>query len=141
MRRTAGLLAMVGVALVLSGAMSGCEFTGVNNQPLTFTKGGGDDDMRITVYMENAVNLVPNSEVKVNDVTVGAVRTIEFDGWRAQLTLGVEQGTRLPANVAAKIAQNSQLGAEYLELEVPKCLVAATRKVDTREGVTVRTAE
>src|SRR3546814_4847763 len=48
MRRTAGRLAMVGVALVLSGAMSGCEFTGVNNQPLPFTKGGGDDDMRIT---------------------------------------------------------------------------------------------
>src|SRR3546814_14980514 len=47
MRRTAGRLALVGVALVLSGAMSGCEFTGVHNQPLHLTKGGGEDAMQI----------------------------------------------------------------------------------------------
>src|SRR3546814_1410691 len=96
--------------------------------------------MRITVYMENAVNLVPNSEVKVNDVTVGAVRTIEFDGWRAKLTLGVEKGTRLPANVEAKIAQKSLLGAEYIELEVPEGMVAEKEQMASRARSEERTS-
>lgn len=100
--------------------VSGCEFTGINNQPLPLTKGGGENDLRVTVYMRNAVNLVPNSEVKVNDVTVGAVREIEFADWQARLTLSIEEGTFVPADAVARIGQKSLLGAEYLELAAPE---------------------
>ena len=50
----------------------------------------------VTVTMANVGNLTPNSEVKVNDVTVGSVRTIAFKDWKAQLTLGIEGGVQLP---------------------------------------------
>jgi len=117
------------LSVVVALALSACEFTGINNQPLPLTKGGGDGDMRITVYLENAVNLVPNSEVKVDDVTVGTVRSIEFDGWRAKLVLGVEAGTPVPANVNAKIGQKSLLGAEYLELDVPDGVTPSEQQI------------
>lgn len=104
---------------VLALLASGCGFTGINNTPLPFTEGSGDDAITVVVQMANAVNLVPNSEVKVDDVTVGSIRKIEFDSWRAKLTVGLNAGTRLPSNAVARIGQKSLLGAEYLELAAP----------------------
>jgi phospholipid/cholesterol/gamma-HCH transport system substrate-binding protein len=112
--------AVVVTALITSAlGVSGCEFRGVNDYPLPFTKGGGAGATTVTVYMADAANLVPNSEVKVGDVTVGSVRRIRFDHWRAKLTVGLEPGVRLPSNATAKIGQKSLLGAEYLELASP----------------------
>jgi len=114
--------ALVGLALVLVAvriATGTFTFTGVNSMTLPFSKGGSDDDYTVTVYMDNVANLVPNSEVKVSEVTVGSVRKIELEGWRAKLTIGLERGTELPANTTARVAQKSLLGAEYLELDPP----------------------
>jgi phospholipid/cholesterol/gamma-HCH transport system substrate-binding protein len=108
----------VAVAL-LAFSTAGCGFAGVNSQPLPLSKGGGSDALNVTVEMENAANLVPNSEVKVNDVTVGSVRRIEFENWHAKVIVGLDPGTRVPANAVAKIGQKSLLGAEYLELDAP----------------------
>lgn len=105
------------VAALATLSVGGCEFTGVNSVPLPGTKGG--DGYRVTVVMDNAVNLVPNSEVKVGEVTVGSVRKIEFTSWKARLTLGIEKDVELPSDVRATIAQKSLLGAEYLELAPP----------------------
>jgi phospholipid/cholesterol/gamma-HCH transport system substrate-binding protein len=104
------------VALV---PITACQFTGVNSIALPFSKGGRSDDIHITVEMESVANLVPNSEVKVDDVTVGSVRKIEVDGWHAKVTLGIEKGTKLPSNMHAAVAQKSLLGAEYIELSTP----------------------
>lgn len=98
--------------------LSGCEFTGVNSYSLPFTE--GSSDFRVTVKMANAVNLVPNSEVKVDNITVGAVRKIEFRDWHAVLDVALNDTVRLPRNAIARIAQKSLLGAEYLELAPPK---------------------
>jgi phospholipid/cholesterol/gamma-HCH transport system substrate-binding protein len=104
------------LALVLAVGLSGCSFTGINSYPLPFTKGGGANDIKATVYLENAANLVPNSEVKYKELTIGSVRKIEFDHGRAKLTIGVERTADIPADITAKVAQKSLLGAEYLEL-------------------------
>lgn len=114
----AGVVLAVALS-VGTGGVSGCEFRGVNDHPLPFTKGGGSDATTVTVYMANAANLVPNSEVKVGDVTVGSVRRIRFNHWRAKLTVGLDKGVHLPANATAKIGQKSLLGAEYLEMSSP----------------------
>ena len=106
-------------AMVVAASASGCGWSGLNENPLPFAAGNGDDALTVTVHMRNAVNLVPNSEVKVNDVTVGSVRRIEFDNWHARLTVGLEPAVRLPANAQARIGQKSLLGAEYLELAPP----------------------
>ena len=106
-------------ALIVATLASGCGWSGLNENPLPFAAGNGDDAMTVTVYLANAVNLVPNSEVKVNDVTVGSVRRIEFDDWQARLTVGLEPNVRLPENAQARVGQKSLLGAEYLELAPP----------------------
>lgn len=109
------ILAVTAAILVLSG----CSFTGVNSYTLPLSKGGGSDAVNATVLLENATNLVPNSEVKYREVTVGSVRKIRLDGWTAKLSIGLEADAQVPADVTAKVAQKSLLGAEYLELKDP----------------------
>lgn len=111
------LVSAFAVVRVVSGSFT---FLGVNSITLPFSKGNGDDSYTVTVYMENVANLVPNSEVKVSEITVGSVRKIELDGWRAKLTIGLEGDVVLPANLRARVAQKSLLGAEYLELREPR---------------------
>lgn len=111
------------IATVVAGsalALSGCSFTGPNSYALPFSKGGGSDAVNMTVLLENSTNLVPNSEVKYKEVTVGSVRKIELDGWTAKLSVGLEKDAKVPADVVAKVAQKSLLGAEYLELKDPQ---------------------
>lgn len=109
------LLALTGVVLV-----SGCSFTGVNSYTLPLNEGGGSDALTVTVELENATNLVPNSEVKYKEVTVGSVRKIELEGWQPTLTVGINRDARVPADVRANVAQKSLLGAQYLELVDPE---------------------
>ena len=77
------------------------------------------DTYAVQAEFTNVANLVPNSEVKVDDVTVGRVSDMRLDGWHARLTLELDGGARLPANATAKIGQKSLLGAEYVELDRP----------------------
>ncbi len=106
-------------ASLLTATTSGCGWSGLNEHPLPFAAGNGDDALTVTVHLANAVNQAPNSEVKVNDVTVGSVRRIAFDDWHARLTLGLNPDVRLPANAQARVGQKSLLGAEYLKLSPP----------------------
>ncbi|MBA8926324.1 phospholipid/cholesterol/gamma-HCH transport system substrate-binding protein [Kutzneria viridogrisea] len=81
---------------------------------------GGPPETTVLVEFGDVANLVVNSEVKVDDVTVGSVRRIELDGWHARLTLGLNTVAGLPRNATAKIGQKSLLGAEYVELAAPR---------------------
>lgn len=102
-------------------AAAGCSFTGVNSYTLPFNAGGGSDAITATVRLENTTNLVANSEVKYQEITVGSVRKIELDGWQPVLTIGLDADARVPADVTANVAQKSLLGAQYLELlKVPE---------------------
>lgn len=107
------------LALILMVLLSACRFDGITTLPLPFAPGVGENSYSITVTMANVGNLVTNSEVKVNDRTVGTVRKIRFLDWQAVLTVGLEEGVRLPSNTTVKVGQKSLLGAEYLELEPP----------------------
>jgi phospholipid/cholesterol/gamma-HCH transport system substrate-binding protein len=77
------------------------------------------DSFTVRAEFANVANLVPDAEVKVDDVTVGRVSDVRLDGWHARLTLELDDGVRLPANATAKIGQKSLLGAEYVELNRP----------------------
>ena len=77
------------------------------------------DGFIVQAEFANVANLVPDAEVKVDDVTVGRVSEVRLDGWHARLTLELDEGVRLPANATAKIGQKSLLGAEYVELDRP----------------------
>lgn len=107
------------VVLMTAALLCGCSFQGLNSIVLPGSTGTGDDGYDLEVELDNVVNLLPNSEVKLNDVTVGTVRTIEVDGWHARVGISVANEVQLPSDVRASVAQKSLLGAEYLELRVP----------------------
>jgi phospholipid/cholesterol/gamma-HCH transport system substrate-binding protein len=99
--------------------VSGCQFTGFGSLALPLTKGTGSGTYTITAEMSDVTNLPPNSEVMVNDVTVGTVTAIKFSDWHADLTISLPDSVKLPANATATIGQKSLLGAEYVALAPP----------------------
>jgi phospholipid/cholesterol/gamma-HCH transport system substrate-binding protein len=99
--------------VVIVTAVSGCS----SRFPLPSRPGVGGTT--VTVRMADVANLVPNSEVKVADVTVGTITAIRFADWTAELTLQLQPEVAVPANAIARIGQKSLLGAEFLELAPP----------------------
>jgi phospholipid/cholesterol/gamma-HCH transport system substrate-binding protein len=109
---------------------TGCEWRGINSMTLPGTAGDGDGSFTIRVQLPDAVNIEPNSRVRVNDVTVGNVMKIEREGWHALLTLRLEKGVTLPANATASLGQTSLLGSLHLELAPPKDVAPEGRLTD-----------
>ena len=90
MRRTfaAGIALLVG-----SVVLSGCDFD-VYKLPLPGGTDVGDDPMTITVEFRDVLDLVPQSTVKVNEVSVGKVTDVELDGYTALVTIELRRGHR-----------------------------------------------
>jgi phospholipid/cholesterol/gamma-HCH transport system substrate-binding protein len=109
-------LALVMVALVLSSCGS---WKGIANVPLPGGPGTGSDKMTIYVQMPDTLALNVNSRVRVADVYVGRVRSIELKNWIATLTLDLQPGIKLPVNTLAKIGQTSLLGSQHVQLDSP----------------------
>ena len=126
--RTGGRLGRIGaVALAGMTALTGCSFSGVDQLPLPGGPDIGDDPKTIKVEFANVLDLVPQSVVKVNDVSVGKVERIELAGgrgggqagWHAVVTLKLRKDTRLPDNAVATISQTSLLGEKFVALSNP----------------------
>lgn len=108
------------VLLVLALAqVAGCGFRGLNSLPLPGTTGGGPGSYTVRAEQPNVENLEPNSQVRVNDVAVGHVTTIERQGWHAVVTMTIDGDVHLPANATATIGQTSLLGSKHVELAPP----------------------
>ena len=65
----------------------------------------------------DVLDLVPQSTVKVNDVTVGKVTDVELDGYAADVTLLLRNDVDLPDNAEAEIRQTSLLGEKFVSLQ------------------------
>jgi phospholipid/cholesterol/gamma-HCH transport system substrate-binding protein len=114
LRRTAATTAGV---LLASLSLSGCQ--GVFDLPLPGGAAQGSDVYRVTVDFRDVLDLVPQSAVKVNDVTVGAVDKITLDGWHAQVRLRIRDSVKLPDNAVAELRQTSLLGEKFVSLAPP----------------------
>lgn len=114
MRRVKALLLL----LVLVLTTSACELD-VYQLPLPGGPDVGDDPMTLTVTFADVLDLVPQSTVKVDDLSVGKVTDIELDGLNAEVTLQVRKDVRLPDNATAQIRQTSLLGEKFVSLEPP----------------------
>ncbi|MGH3372541.1 MAG: MCE family protein, partial [Nocardioidaceae bacterium] len=108
-------------ALACAGALvlSGCDFD-VYSLPLPGGADLGDDPYTVDVKFRDVLDLVPQSSVKVNDVTVGKVSDIEVDGYSAVATLELRDDVELPANALAEIRQTSLLGEKFVSLKPPE---------------------
>ena len=124
-RRTAGLLA-VGLVLTSCGG-----WRGIANVPLPGGPGTGSDHMTVYVQMPDTLALNVNSRVRVADVFVGRVRSIELKNWVATLTLDLQPDVKLPTNTLAKIGQTSLLGSQHVQLDPPPDPQGQLRSGDT----------
>ncbi|MGV9840024.1 MCE family protein [Nocardia niigatensis] len=109
-----------GSVLLLAALLTaGCRFDGANSIPLP-----GNvihhGSYTVRVELRDTQNLVANSFVKADNVTVGTITSIAVRNNIAVATLEIDKGVWLPATVTARLAQTSVLGAQYLELTTPK---------------------
>lgn len=125
------------VAAVLSASLfgvSGCGALqgGLQNVPLPGGADTGSHPYRVTAEFSDVLDLVPQSLVKVNDVSVGAVRTIQLapTTWHAIVTMEVNRSVALPANAVARVRTTSLLGEKFVELAAPAAQPAQGRLAD-----------
>ena len=72
----------------------------------------------VQATFDDVVDLVPEAAVKLNDVDVGLVETIELtDGQEALVTMGLNPDAPVPKDVRAVLAKTSVLGERYIDLE------------------------
>ena len=108
--------ALMAIAVVLTSCGG---WRGIANVPLPGGPGTGSKKMTITVQMPDTLALNVNSRVRVADVYVGRVRSIELKNWVATLTLDLQPDVKLPENSLAKIGQTSLLGSQHVQLDPP----------------------
>lgn len=101
--------------------LSGCGFRGASSLSLPGGADVGDDPYTVEVEFLDVLDLVPQSGVRVADVPVGRVDSIELDeeDWTAVVTITVNGDVELPANAVAAIQQTSLLGEKFVELAPP----------------------
>jgi phospholipid/cholesterol/gamma-HCH transport system substrate-binding protein len=108
-------LALAAAGLV---ALSGCAFD-VTSIPLPGGPDLGDDPYSVQIVFNNVLDLVPQSVVKVNDVSIGRVDKIQLDGWNAKVTVKLNRDAKLPDNAVATISQTSLLGEKFVAIAAP----------------------
>ncbi|WP_262850424.1 MCE family protein [Mumia quercus] len=113
-RLTAAVATLTGFAL-----LTGCGRGNVGDLPLPGGADLGDSPFTVVVEFEDVMDLVPQSAVKVNDVSVGRVTRVSLDGWKAKVELQVNDAVELPDNALASIRQTSILGEKFVSLAPP----------------------
>ena len=108
-------LALTAVAVVLTS----CGWRGISNVPLPGGPGTGRDRLTIYVQVPDTLALNVNSRVRVADVYVGRVRSIELKNWVATLTLDLQPDVRLPENSLASVGLTTLLGSQHVQLDLP----------------------
>ncbi|MEU0313094.1 MCE family protein [Nocardioides sp. NPDC006273] len=111
-------LAAVLLLLACAVLTSGCDLR-PNSHTLPGQVAVGRDGYTVTATFDNVENLVPNSAVMADDVTIGTVTRIAVSDWKAKVTMRLKRSTRLPANVRLLIGQKTLLGAQYVEIQQP----------------------
>ena len=108
-----------GIATAAMLMLSSCGWQGIANVPLPGGP-GSSDGMTLYVQMPDTLALNVNSRVRVADVFVGSVKSIELKDWVATLKLSVDRNLKLPTNTMAAIGQTSLLGSQHVQLDQPK---------------------
>ncbi len=108
------LIAVLAAGLLLTG----CEFS-IYKMPLPGGADVGDDPIVVNAKFRDVLDLVPQSTVKFNDVTIGKVTDVELDGFNADVELTIRRDVEIPANAIAEIRQTSLLGEKFVSLATP----------------------
>ena len=107
------------LATVVAVGVSGCGFSPYK-LPLPGGADLGDHPYTVKVEFRDALDLVPQSGVRVDDVSVGKVTDIQLKGWHAVVTMQINGNTRLPDDAEATIRQTSLLGEKFVSIATPE---------------------
>ncbi|SEG32082.1 phospholipid/cholesterol/gamma-HCH transport system substrate-binding protein [Thermomonospora echinospora] len=126
LRRRPARLGLAAGATAAALALSGCGFRGVDSIPLPGGPDLGDRPVTVRAEFANVLDLVPQSVVKLNDVSVGKVTEVELargtapgQSWQAVVTFKLRRDVNLPDNARASITQTSLLGEKFVALSPP----------------------
>ena len=130
--RRSRVLRWTALAVTAAVALTGCKFQGAASFPLPGGVGGGG--YQVAIEFPDVLDLVPQSSVKVNDVTVGSVTKIELigSGYIARVTVSLKKDVVLPENTHAALRQTSLLGEKFVSLDRPTPAVGRLR-----DGMTI----
>jgi len=131
-RRTRRGMRVAALAASVSMLAAGCDFS-VYELPLPGGADVGENPYNVTVYFNDVLDLVPQSAVKVDDVTVGKVEDISLQGYTAEVRLEINRRVKLPDNAVAQIRQTSLLGEKFVSLSPPA--VGATGRLQNGEEI------
>jgi phospholipid/cholesterol/gamma-HCH transport system substrate-binding protein len=108
-------------AVALAVTTTACTANGVSDINLPGGADLGSHPYHVTAQFRNALDLVRQSAVKVDNVAVGQVSDISLGGGGryAVVTLEINGDVHLPANTTATIDQTSLLGEKYVALTRP----------------------
>jgi len=109
-------IAAVAATVVSALALSSCS---VYDIPLPGGPDVGSNPITVHIMFRDVLDLVPQSTVKVDDVTVGKVTSIKLDGYTADVTVKLPKSVDLPDNARAEIRQTSLLGEKFVSLSKP----------------------
>jgi phospholipid/cholesterol/gamma-HCH transport system substrate-binding protein len=128
----------VGLSLAVALLLSGCSLgQDLYNTPLPGGADVGDHPLEITADFADVVDLVPQSSVKVENIAVGRVASIELnpDGRSARATLVVRNDVDLPEGTTARLQQTSLLGEKYVALIRPAKATAGAPSLRTGANI------
>ncbi|QFG24366.1 MlaD family protein [Actinomadura sp. WMMB 499] len=102
------ILVLVAVAAL---AVSGCSYR---------TAGAPQGDLTLTAKFDDVQGLVAGHSVQMSDIKVGSVMKVELvEGYRAEVTLSIKDGYRVPRGTRAEIKVTSLLGENFVDLQMP----------------------
>ncbi|MGW0588760.1 MCE family protein [Streptosporangium sp. NPDC002607] len=84
------------------------------------TLGAPTGELTLTATFDDVQSLVAGHSVQVSDVRVGSVTDIRLEGYRAKVTMSIEDGNQVPEGTSAIVAKTSILGENYIELDLPE---------------------
>lgn len=112
---------------VLALALTGCEFRGAASLPLPGGQGNGEGAYEVNIEFGDVLDLVPQSAVKVNEVTVGSVTSIDAEDFIAKVVVSLNKDVVLPENSSALVRQTSLLGEKFVSFVPPPANEAVGR--------------
>ncbi|MGZ4554844.1 MAG: MCE family protein [Mycobacteriaceae bacterium] len=131
-RRIRVRVCAVGAISAVAVASTACGYSGLYGVPLPGGPDLGAHPFKVVVDFTDVLDLVPQSNVKVDNVNVGRVDSIDLapDGVTAQVTVSLNGSVDLPGHAAAAIEQTSLLGEKYVTLSPPPAGTGTRKLVD-----------
>ncbi|MFT4085670.1 MAG: MCE family protein [Gordonia sp. (in: high G+C Gram-positive bacteria)] len=115
-------LASAAVALATVISLSACSvLPGITVEQIPLPAPGGlGSGMTVKASFANALNLPAMAKVRLGGTDVGQVTAISAKNYRAEVTMDVRSGLKLPVGTGAELRQATPLGDVFVALMPPK---------------------